>query len=58
MTEYKFVDLPSGKVDNGGTRIADAITDELNALVGQGWSVVNALDSRIIGKSAFLLRRD
>lgn len=57
MPEYKFVDLPNGKVDTGGTRIADAITTELNAYATGGWTVVTALSSRITGKAAFLLTR-
>jgi hypothetical protein len=58
MAEYKFVDLPARKVDSGGTDIADAITNELNNYARDGWSVVNATGSRILGKSAFLLVRD
>lgn len=57
MAEYKYVDLPSKKVDNGGTLIADAITVELNELLEQGWAVDHALESRISGKTAFVLRR-
>lgn len=58
MAEYRFVDLPAGRVASGGTGIADAITAELNAAAADGWRVVSALESRIIGKSAFLLERD
>ena len=57
MAEYKFVDLPSMKVDSGKALIAEAITRELNAFSTDGWSVVNAVDSRIIGKTGFLLTR-
>ncbi len=58
MAEYKYVDLPAGKVSAGGTLIADAITAELNAYAAEGWKVVNAVESRLLGKSGFLLERD
>jgi hypothetical protein len=55
MTEYLYVDLPSAKAE--AKAIPLAVTAELNAYAAAGWDVVNALDSRVIGKVGFLLRR-
>lgn len=55
MAEFQYVDLPVGKAD--AKEIPPAITRELNELVAQGWDVVDMIDSRVIGKVGFLLKR-
>ena len=57
MPQYKYIDLPAGKTDSGGTIRAEAITRELNALADQGWRVINALPSILLGKVGFALER-
>lgn len=55
MAEYKYVDLPTRKASGGD--IPDAVSQELNELLAAGWEVSDMIDSRVIGKVGFLLKR-
>lgn len=55
MAEYKYVDLPLEKAE--AKAIPPAVSDDLNRLAQEGWEPVDMIDSRVIGKIGFLLRR-
>lgn len=56
MAEYRYEDLPLSKAE--AKEIPPAISRDLNALAGEGWTPIEMIDSRVIGKVGFLLKRD
>lgn len=57
MAEYKFVDLPVGKFSVERDDIAEAISTQLNEYASNGWTVINAVESRLNRRTGFLLTR-
>ena len=53
--EYLYVDLPKARADVDTA--AAAATRELNTYVEQGWEPIHGMQSRIVSKIGFLLRR-
>lgn len=57
MAEYKFVDLPEGKHSVERDDIALAISTQLNEYAADGWTVLNAVPSRLNRRTGFLLTK-